>query len=199
MKRLIPLLTIMLLAAGCSQAADEPGSMATTTPSQQAGAPAAPQSAAQTGAAQADIKNYFGPLPQFSTEDIYGEKVDNGILANSKLTMVNYWATWCGPCRAEMPDLGELSKSMPEGSQIISVCLDGYEAKSDAVQIAEEAGAEYIHMLPDEALMKYSEQIVGIPTTIFYDAEGNQVGEPLLAAYPGEVYRQTIEELLKTL
>ena len=50
------------------------------------------------------------PLPvAFEAKDMEGNEVTSGVFAESKLTMINVWATYCNPCLNEMPDLGELS------------------------------------------------------------------------------------------
>ena len=51
------------------------------------------------------------PLPvTFAAKDMDGNEVTSGIFSESKLTMINVWATYCNPCLNEMPDLGELSE-----------------------------------------------------------------------------------------
>ena len=60
----------------------------------------APELSASEDTAQA------GVLSAFSTTDLEGNAVDQSMLADYDLTMVNVWATYCGPCISEMPDLG---------------------------------------------------------------------------------------------
>ena len=54
----------------------------------------------------------FAQSIKFSAKDIDGKNVSEKVFADSKITMVNVWGTFCGPCIREMPDLGVLNKNM---------------------------------------------------------------------------------------
>ena len=60
----------------------------------------------------------------FTAKDLDGNEVDQSVFANAKLTMMNIWATFCGPCINEMPELGELAAEGGTDYQIIGVCAD---------------------------------------------------------------------------
>ena len=57
-------------------------------------------------------ENIFG---EFEAKTLDGEDVTQEIFGQSKLTMINIWGTFCGPCIQEMPDLGEISRSYDSG------------------------------------------------------------------------------------
>ena len=63
-------------------------------------------------------------FPAFATKDMKGNDVTNDIFAGKDLTVVNFWATTCGPCISEMPELGDWAREMPENVQIIGVLTD---------------------------------------------------------------------------
>ncbi len=66
-----------------------------------------------------------GILSSFSATDLDGNAVDESIFSSSKLTMVNIWATFCGPCIGEMPDLGLLNEEYAsEGFQVVGIVAD---------------------------------------------------------------------------
>src|SRR5690554_3153574 len=70
---------------------------------------------------------YSNSLSPFWTIDLYGNEVDQTIFKNSKLTLINVWATFCPPCLMEMPDLAELSREYnTKDVQIIGIVNDVY-------------------------------------------------------------------------
>lgn len=140
-------------------------------------------------------------LPQFSTVNLSNEPVTNAIFAQKKITVVNIWGTFCPPCIDEMPELGEWAKNMPSDAQIIGLVCDvgGYDdlATIDAAkQILNESGADFVNILPNDELGKYLEKIDAVPTTIFVDAQGNLIGDPVVGASV-EMYKQRVSEYLK--
>lgn len=158
----------------------------------------APETDAPTPADAGAQEKNEAAFPDFSTVDLEGETFDDTIFAEQDLTVINFWGTYCGPCINEMPDLGELAQSMPEGSRLIGVVIDGSEDDL-ARQIVSETGANFPHLLMDNGLISYASTLVGVPTTVFVDSEGNIVGEPLVGSRGGEEYRAEIEAALATL
>jgi thiol-disulfide isomerase/thioredoxin len=140
-------------------------------------------------------------FPPFATHDIDGKEVTGDIFAGKKLTMVNIWTTWCPPCVAEMPDLGKLARTMPDGSQLIGIVLDAYDpgALDEAQKILSKADAKFPQLLPADAMSLLLERVEAIPTTIFVDASGKIVGSVLVGARPEKDYRAEIEKILKTI
>ncbi len=98
-----------------------------------------------------------GILSSFTATELYGTKVDESILADYELTMVNVWATFCGPCLREMPDLGELAAEYESrGVRIVGMISDVLDSSGniDATQVATardivtQTQADYLHILP---------------------------------------------------
>ena len=140
-------------------------------------------------------------FPQFSTVNLSNETVTNSIFAQKKITVVNIWGTFCPPCIEEMPELGEWSDNMPADAQIIGlVCdvenFDDSQTIDAAKKILREANANFVNILPDENLKKYLETVDAVPTTIFIDAQGNMIGEPVVGASV-EMYKQRVTDYLK--
>ena len=130
-----------------------------------------------------------------------GEVMSADVFAASKLTMVNVWATFCGPCINEMPDLGEISKSYDKTEfQMIGIISDTVEGDeemlSEAKDIIEETGADYPHLLLNEELYV---NLVGasdsVPTTYFFNQKGELLGY-LVGAQSKGVWEEIINELL---
>lgn len=146
-----------------------------------------------------------GVLSAFSTTDLEGNTLDQSILADYDLTMVNVWATFCGPCINEMPDLGELAAEYADkGVQIIGLVSDTMDSDgtiSDsqvetAKEIVAETGADYRHLLPSDDLLGILSQIYAVPTTFFVDSEGVQVGDAIVTAQSKEKWIVTIDGML---
>ena len=66
----------------------------------------------------------FAQSIKFSAKDIDGKNVSEKVFADSKITMVNVWGTFCGPCIREMPDLGVLNKKYGDDFQIVGIVID---------------------------------------------------------------------------
>ena len=135
-------------------------------------------------------------------QTIYGENVSEDVFANSKLTMINVWATFCGPCINEMPDLGEIAKAYDIADfqmiGIVSDVLEGdVEMLAEAKEIVDETGADYTHLLLNEELYM---NLVGasdsVPTTYFFNQKGELLGY-LVGAQSKEVWEEIINGLLE--
>ena len=147
-----------------------------------------------------------GLLSKFTTTDLAGKEVNQKIITDNKLTMINIWATYCGPCLSEMPDLGKLHQEYAErGFQIVGIVSDVQDASGQlddgqtqlAEDIIEQTGANYPHVVPSADL--YQTILAGVsavPATIFIDGNGDPVGDGYLGAYSYEDWKQIIEEKL---
>lgn len=143
-----------------------------------------------------DEEKVFG---DFETQTLDGERVNQEIFEKSGLTMVNVWATFCGPCINEMPDLGELSRSYEQAEfQIVGLISDVMEPEDEsACSIVEETGANYVHLTASEDLMNgVLKKINVVPTTIFVDRNGEQVGGVYAGSKSMEDWRQIIDKHL---
>lgn len=147
-----------------------------------------------------------GILSSFTAMDLDGNAVNQSVLQGPKLTMVNVWATYCGPCISEMPDLGKLAgKYGPSGLQIIGLVTDVQDVGGDTVEsqvelakdIVAETGADYLHIIPGADMIDLLQQITAVPTTFFVDASGKQVGGTYLGARDAGAWIEIIQTLLE--
>lgn len=165
---------------------------------------ASEESGSQEESSAAEVTPVFGET--FASEDLEGNAVDQTIFEGHDLTMVNIWATFCGPCLDEMPDLGELNTQYADQNfQIVGMVVDvlnqdltyNEEQVALAKEVVEKTGASYTHLLPStDLLMNKLIYVTGVPETVFVDSEGNQVGESYLGARSKEEWSEIIEELL---
>ncbi len=141
-----------------------------------------------------------GKTIEFKTTDMEGNKISSDkLFAEHEFTVVNVWATWCGPCVGELPELNKLNKKLAKKDcAVVGLVGDGEDdyAIADAADIIEECGVEYTNLLPWKGAIDKDFVIdEGWPTTFFVDREGNLVGEPVVGADP-DAYEETIDELL---
>ena len=139
----------------------------------------------------------------FDAMDLDGKATNTReVAAEHDLTLVNFWATWCGPCVNEMPELQSLHErfsTQTEGADvaILGVWLDT-ENPADLKSVLEYTGAAYpMVKFCDE--MQEAVALQYIPATIFLDREGNIVGEPIVGAQDEEGWLAEIEARLALL
>lgn len=144
-------------------------------------------------------------LAAFTAVDMEGTIVDQQVLADHKLTMVNIWATFCGPCIREMPDLAALNGAYGDDFQIIGIVIDATDknlqvlpdAKAEAQEIIRTTDANYLHLLPSQSLNKaYLSKVQAVPETFFVDTQGRQIGESYVGSKTKVQWQQIIESLL---
>ncbi len=126
-------------------------------------------------------------FPAFTATDLDGNTVTESIFAEKDLTVLNIWGTFCGPCIGEMPELGEWAKEMPDNVQILGLIIDingeeDTEHHDLAVDITQEAGVEFPNLIASADFAPILKDVIGVPTTLFIDKEGNLVGDPVIGA-----------------
>lgn len=192
---LLTALLSALLLSGCAGGADKNGENDLPAPS--SSEPETPEAGNEAGGA--------GILSDFTATDLAGNSVDASIFADYDLTMVNVWATYCGPCLREMPDLGELADEYEDrGVRVVGLVIDTLNADGSinpeqvetARAIVDSTGADYLHILPSADLMGVVYQISSVPTTFFVDSTGAQVGSAYLGSKDKEDWAAIIDALL---
>ena len=144
------------------------------------------------------------PLPvAFEAKDMEGNEVTSGVFAESKLTMINVWATYCNPCLNEMPDLGELSGEYDsEEFQIIGIISDVQDGADQstlekASGLIESTGAVYPHLLLNESLYHAMlTDVTAVPTTFFFDDHG-MIIDTVVGSRDKDAWKEMIDELLE--
>lgn len=194
MKRLAIALLGCLLLTGCgSQDMPEP------TVGENLDSMVVEESKAAEETAAPEAEKYY---LAFTATDVDGQEVTSDILADSKLTMLNIWATYCNPCLEEMPYLGELVAEYDSAEfQIIGILSDvseksGQEDIDYAKELIAQTQANYPHLLLGQDL--YSTLVGGVsavPTTFFVKQDGEVLGY-VTGAADKETWKELIDGLL---
>ena len=208
--RLLMVLMVGLLLVGCGGSADD-GRLNGNDSQQNSGTALNEENTTQTDTSEevstagndtTEQQLYVLEFTDAVTTE--GEKISADVFANSKLTMINVWATFCGPCINEMPDLGELADAYDVAEfQMIGIISDVMEGDADMLEeadaIIEQTGADYTHLLLNEELYM---NLVGasdsVPTTYFFNRDGELLGY-LVGAQSKAVWEEIINGLLEEL
>jgi thiol-disulfide isomerase/thioredoxin len=132
------------------------------------------------------------PAPDFKLTALDGKPLTLTAL-QGKVVLLNFWATWCGPCRAEIPDLVALQERYKGRLQIIGLNVDDEEA--DIKQYVEETGINYpVAMTSNDVRIQFG-GIPALPTSFVLDTEGRVVQKHVGLWNPA-IYETEIRALL---
>ena len=132
------------------------------------------------------------PAPELKITSLDGKPLTLADL-HGKVVFLNFWATWCGPCRAEIPDLIALQDRYKDRLQIIGLNVDDEEA--DIQKYATEMGINYpVAMTSNDIRIQYG-GIPALPTSFVLDTEGRIVQKHVGLWNPA-VYEAEIRSLL---
>src|ERR1700688_1546338 len=131
--------------------------------------------------------------PEFAVKGIDGGTV-NLAAARGKVVLLNFWATWCGPCRMEVPDLVELQRKYQDRLQVIGLVID--DTEEDAVRkFAKRYSVNYpVAMATDEMRLQFG-GVPALPTSFIIDAQGRVVQKHIGLRDP-ELYEMEVRALL---
>ena len=145
----------------------------------------------------------------FAATDLKGNPVTSEVFAKNKLTMINIWGTFCGPCIREMPDLARLNEeNKAKGFEVIGIVIDildnkgqvSSRIKTTVEKIIENTGANYTHIVPNiEMFSGLLRNVQAVPTTIFVDSNGKQIGNAYLGSRSQKDWQKIIDEILNKL
>lgn len=114
------------------------------------------------------------PAPEFALQSLDGRTIHLSDY-RGKAVVLNFWATWCEPCKIEMPWFVELQKHYgPEGLQIVGVAMDD-SSQQDIAKFAQNMGVNYPILMGKEAVGDSYGGVQFLPATFYIDRDGKVV------------------------
>lgn len=131
--------------------------------------------------------------PDFELKNLAGETIRLSDF-KGKPILLNFWATWCGPCRAEFPELQAAAVEQKEKVAIIGINMTTNDTPSQVPAFVAEFGVTFPIALDETGEVSRTYQVTGLPTSIFIDRDG-MVREVRL----GAINKAYIEAMLSKL
>ena len=152
----------------------------------------------ETAPGEDDSEQELIQAPEFILTDQYGESHSLSDY-RGKIVFLNFWATWCPPCRAEMPYIQELyeeySQDQNSDVTILSVAFPNLGSETDVEGIKsflDENGYTYPVLMDEKAALQLPYYITAFPTTFIINADGNVLGY-----IPGSMTKDIMEDVIR--
>lgn len=136
------------------------------------------------------------PAPAFDLQDLAGGRMTLDSL-KGKVVILDFWATWCGPCIAEIPEYKEFwLKNQSRGVDVVGVVFDSGEPQ-EVADFVREHQIPYRQLIGDDKLLSAYGANLGFPTTFVLDAQG-RILTKIEGAIPKKFERlqRTVEQAL---
>ena len=138
------------------------------------------------------VSSTLKSAPDFNRKDLTGKPIH---LANykGKVVLLNFWATWCGPCLAEIPRFSAWQQKYgPQGLQVVGISMDDDDAP--VLHVYRKYQLTYPVLMGDEHLGELYGGVLGLPITFLLDPQGK-----IVARYQGEPDLKQVELQIKSL
>ncbi len=135
------------------------------------------------------------PAPAWTLQDLNGKPVSSSDF-KGKVVLIDFWATWCGPCRTEIPRYVEMQKKYAEkGLVVIGVSLD-QQGPGVVKRFVKEQHVDYLMLMGDEKIAADYGPIDAIPTTVIIDRTG-RIRDRKVGTTDPVAYEAALEKILK--
>ncbi len=121
--------------------------------------------------AEDSTDEYYSPDIIFTISDLDGNTINENEFSKHKVTMINFWEPWCGPCVSEMPEIEKLYENYKDKGLYIIGVFSATDQLDDVKSVVKSAGTTYPIAIYDQAFDIY--QTGYVPTTIFIDQNGH--------------------------
>jgi peroxiredoxin len=146
-------------------------------------------------AAPAEAEAAALPAPAWKLKDLDGREVSSDQF-KGKVVVLDFWATWCGPCVEEIPGYVALQKKYgTAGLVVVGVSMDR-AGPARVKQFAQAKGMNYTIVMGDDAVVEAFGSFEAIPTTFLISREGRIVNQKT-GAVPPEEYEKLVQAALK--
>ncbi len=105
------------------------------------------------------------PFPEFTLEDINGDQFDSADLMNRKAIIVDFWASWCGPCKKELPALNELAERYEDEIYVVCISTDKARDIDDAISLVKSKHYNFITLFDPNREISSTLNVTSIPQT----------------------------------
>ncbi len=134
-----------------------------------------------------------GIAPDFELETLEGEKVKLSDF-RGKIVLLDFWATWCGPCRIQMRNLKEL-KSVVDEEKVVIISIDVGEKKNTVQQFVSKEELDWLVLLDTKGSIAKAYRVRAIPTLFIVDQEGH-LRKRFIGVTSTETLLATIESII---
>ena len=111
----------------------------------------------------------------FTVQDLQGKTRTADEWIGKQPVVINFWGTWCPPCRREIPELAKLyAEYKDKGIEIIGVALERSAGPDQVAQFASQNSMDWVLVMGNQAIAE-TYQIQSVPTLVLYDASGKEV------------------------
>ena len=150
---------------------------------------------AQKPASKSALPAQLNAAPDFALESLLGETVHLSDF-RGKIVLLYFWATWCGPCKIEMPWFVELQNQHgPQGLQIVAISLDDDASPADIAEFADSLHANYPILIGNEEVSKAYGGVPLMPMA-FMIARDGKVADKIIGLRSRTEIEDTIKKAL---
>lgn len=147
-----------------------------------------------------EVKKAVGKKVADFTFDMDGKTVSFSEYTKGKVVFLNFWGTWCPPCRAEIPDIIEISKELKDKDfVVIGIAVEKAApdmAKNKVAEFAKKSGIDYTLIIGNSELYQAYGGIANIPATFIIDKDGT-IAESISGMKDKSTFMKSINKFLK--
>ncbi len=131
----------------------------------------------------------------FTAYDAYGNVRNTAEWVGKQPVVLNFWGTWCPPCRREIPDLVRVyNEFKSQGIEMIGLAVN--DTPDKVIRFAGENGMNWVMLMADQSLgVRF--QLTGVPTTIFISRDGKELGR-FVGPRSYEIFKEAFQLALQT-